>query len=141
MKNFVLDIFFSSILLFLASCNTPITNNDCARKHQVHLYATNWGRGNDSALAVIIIDSTIYLKSYVQVNKTGSENLAKIINMCEGPHSINIVFGNYRKDTVLAIHKNSSLLISRSYNPKLDLDENGITVNLLERDNKARGLD
>jgi hypothetical protein len=143
MLNHNFTLFISGLLL-LSGCTSSTSNETskpCARKYEVHLYATNWSSADSLSAAYLSIDDSTYIEKVIDVNKTGSERFQKMVWLCEGSHSISSRFGQYKKDTVLTITANSSLLISMNYNPKWEPQDNGMMLNLLVRDGVDRGGD
>lgn len=143
MRFYTLLLCTSTVQLLSCCTGSPShkATPPCARSHAVYLYATNWSGADSLAHAYLRIDGTTYLDTLVNTNETGSERLQKIIRLCEGPHRVVAQFSQYKRDTVLTVNANSSLLISMNYNPKWEAQDNGMMINMVVRDGKDRGGD
>jgi hypothetical protein len=83
--------------------------------------------------AQLVLDDSLIINAPILRLRTSSEKLTRSLILCPGPHRLRVQFGQFNKDTVLAIAGDQSLFVTYNYKP-YEGAWNGIAIALLNHD-------
>jgi hypothetical protein len=105
----------------------------CSQKKELELYINNDSWTDSLNRAQLVLDDSTIVDAQILRRRTGSEVLYKAFSICPGKHQLNVRFGQFKKDTLIAINGDQSLFVSLSYATYEGAD-NGIAIAILEHD-------
>ena len=115
-------------------CSPPSAKRPpCVQAKDLDLYVGNISWADTLVRAQVTLDDTLVLDTPILRRRTSSEKLTKSLTVCPGPHRLQVLFGQFHKDTVLAIAGDQSLFVTYNYATYEGAD-NGIAVALLNHD-------
>ncbi|MBH8570913.1 hypothetical protein KB206_18625 [Microvirga sp. STS02] len=114
-------------------CSSPSVKRYVCVAKELDLYVGNIIWADTLVRARVVLDDTLVVDAPILRMRTSSEKLTKSLAVCPGPHRLQVRFGQFRKDTVLAIAGDQSLFVTYNYATYEGAD-NGIAIALLNHD-------
>ena len=105
----------------------------CSQKKELELYINNDSSTDSLNRAQLVLDDSTIVDAQILRRHTGSEVLYKAFPICPGKHQLNVHFGQFKKDTLIAIKGDQSLFVSLAYDT-YEGAYNGIAIAILEHD-------
>jgi hypothetical protein len=114
-------------------CSSPSAKRSACVSKELDLYVGNISWADTLVRARVVLDDTVVVDAPILKMRTSSEKLTKSLAVCPRPHLLQVRFGQFRKDTVIAIAGNQSLFVTYNY-ATYEGANNGIAIALLNHD-------
>lgn len=120
--------------VLLIGCSHPAPKRPaCSQTKELELYVGNISNADTLVRARVVLDDSLLADQLFVTPHLSSEKRTGVLRICPGKHRLQVQFGQFRKDTTLAIAGNQSLFISYNFE-MYEGAVNGIAVALLNHD-------
>jgi hypothetical protein len=118
----------------LVGCSHPSAERlACSQTKALELYVGNISTADTLVRARVVLDDLLLADQRYLTPHLSSENRTGVTRICPGIHRLQVQFGQFRKDTALAIAGDQSLFITYNHETYKGA-VNGIAVALLNHD-------
>ena len=105
----------------------------CAQPKELELYVGNISNADTLVRARVVLDDSLLTDQRFVTPHVSGDKRTGVLRICPGTHRLQVQFGQFHKDTALAIAGDQSLFITYNYET-YEGAVNGIAVAILNHD-------